>query len=214
MTWLEFYLKKTKSQYKSFKGFVCYIDLLGFSSLTNENSQLSNDEIKRKLAVFHFIIKKQISRKIYYSVISDSVFIYSTVSSKVFLTSLANIFRKCLERGILLRAGLDYGDYSVLRTKLFKNNIFGKAVTNAVALEKKGKGCRIFIDANFPSCCKDVTSSQKNIFNQYKNYQDYSYIDVFEWAYINENYIYKSNEKDSQKKQILISENYYFQIQN
>lgn len=185
-----------KSKQKFLKGFVCYIDLLGFSSLTSKNDKKANDEIKFKLLTFHSIIKKQITQQFFYSIISDSVFICSTGFDKIFLCALSNIFRQCLKNGILLRAGLDFGDFYILKTKLSSHNIFGKAVSNAVSLEEKGKGCRIFIDENFPSSCKSLTRYQDILFHQYKNYQDFSYIDVFEWPYINENYIYNATEKD------------------
>jgi len=173
-------------------GSVCYIDLLGFSYLTDRSYDDNNKIIINKyVSCLHNIIYKAISgTKINFSVISDAVFLYSENECDQLVLALPRIFRHCIAGGILLRAGLSYGEYSITGTELSENNIYGEAVTRAVKLEKNGKGCRIFIDQNIPSRCSRVFPYNPEVFKPYRNYVDYSYIDVFEWPLIFENYYY------------------------
>jgi hypothetical protein len=122
-----------------------------------------------------------------YCVISDSVFLFieKEVDSLLYVT--ANIFRNCIASGILLRAGMAYGEYNFIKTKIETKNIYGMAVTKAVAKEQTGKGCRIFIDEDLPKRSK----LNPKIFHQYKNYIDYSEIDIFEWPLFNKKYYVK-----------------------
>jgi len=174
------------------KGSVCYIDLLGFSYLTDHSYDDNNKIIiNRYVSCLHNIIHKAIfGTNINTSVISDAVFLYSENECDKLMLALPSIFRQCIANGILLRAGLSYGEYSITKTELSENNIYGEAVTRAVKLEKNGKGCRIFIDEEIPSRCSKTFPYNPEIFRPYRNYADYSYIDVFEWPLIYENYYY------------------------
>lgn len=227
------------------KGAVCYIDLLGFSYLTNllENKALYTDEKKAKsfadkcvkeltlsdlrelndylkfdnndgrlfiyhknddktiakwaydivdtnLKKFHEIVEKNCSKfqNVEYTAISDSMFIVSEKSDEI-LFILANIFRECIKSGILLRAGLSYGTYYSVKTHIASFNVYGSAVTNAVAYEKLGKGCRIFTDSYFPNTSEAFCQKNPDLFSCYKNYQDYSNLDCFEWLMIKDDYV-------------------------
>jgi len=173
-------------------GPVCYIDLLGFSYLTDHSDDIKIKAIiERYISYLHNIIYKAIEgTNINVSVISDAVFLYTENKCDQLLFSLPQIFRQCITSGILLRAGLSYGEFSITTTELSANNIYGEAVTRAVKLEKSGKGCRIFMDQNIPAQCSDIFLYNQEIFKQYRNYADYSYIDVFEWPLIYGNYYY------------------------
>lgn len=227
------------------KGAVCYIDLLGFSYLTNllENKEIYNDGKKEKLLAdkcvkeltlndiralnaylkfdgdenllfsnnndkktiaewaysivdsnlkkFHEIVERNCSnyQNVEYVAISDSMFIASEKSDEI-LFILANIFRECIKSGILLRAGLSYGTYYSVKTHIADFNIYGTAVTNAVSYEKLGKGCRIFTDQEFPKSSEAFCQKNPDLFSDYKNYQNYSILDCFEWLMIKDDYVF------------------------
>lgn len=230
---------------ESHKGAVCYIDLLGFSYLTNllENRETYNDEKRTKsladkcvkdltlsdfrelsaylkfenedsqlfpnhqndektiaewaydivdanLKKFHEIVEKSCSRfqNVEYAAISDSMFIVSETSDEI-LFVLANIFRECIKSGILLRAGLSYGSYYSVKTHIAQFNVYGTAVTNAVSYEKLGKGCRIFTDSELPKTSEAFCQKNPALFSCYKNYQNYSNLDCFEWLMIKDDYV-------------------------
>lgn len=218
------------------KGAVCYIDLLGFSYLTNlldrndvfignkEKKSFGEKKVRdltlkdiggleqyicerdteNKISVadraykivdenlkkFHQIIEKQcvLFPNSEYSVISDSLFIIAESSDDI-LFLLANIFRDCIKSGILLRAGLAYGPYYYVKTHVSGFNVYGSTVTKAVNYERKGKGCRIFTDLNFPNSCKSFSEINSQIFYPYKNYYDYSVLDCFEWLMLKDKYV-------------------------
>lgn len=181
-------------------GAVCFIDLLGFSYLTKKPSIKDNQIIiKRYIKVLHQSIDEAIAHKgIDFVVLSDSVFLFSENRVDDILIALSTIFRKCLVKGVLLRAGLAYGEYDYTETQLAKKNIYGKAVTKAVEYEGNGKGCRIFTDSEFPSNSQ-LFNQYSNIFEPYKNYANYSVLDVFEWPLINNDYIFKETELDTKR---------------
>jgi hypothetical protein len=171
---------------------VCYIDLLGFSQLT-ANPDIKNNQkiISRYIKNLHKYIYQAIEKTdIKYCILSDSVFLYIENNLDILLFSLARIFRNCINSGVLLRAGMAYGEYNFIKTNIATNNIYGIAVTKAVLLENKGKGCRIFIDDNLPKE-SNVMRLNSEIFLPYKNHIDYSEIDIFEWPLFYKDYYVK-----------------------
>ncbi|MFP3041057.1 hypothetical protein LQZ19_04445 [Treponema primitia] len=176
-------------------GTVCYIDLLGFSFLTaNPDKGKYQKIIYRYIKNLHKYISQAIEKtNIRYCILSDSVFLYVEKDVDILLYALTRIFRNCISSGVLLRAGLAYGEYNFIETKIDSNNIFGVAVTKAVSLEKKGKGCRIFIDADLPSKSALINLDPK-IFIPYINHVDYSAIDIFEWPLFYKDYCFRSND--------------------
>lgn len=128
-----------------------------------------------------------------YSVFSDSVFIISENADDI-LFVLSYVFRECVKSGILLRAGLAYGKYYKVHTHISPLTVYGPAVTRAVDYEKKGKGCRIFTDSDFPINCKVFSEKKCNVFRDYKNYQNYSNIDCFEWLMIKDKYVLNQSD--------------------
>jgi len=185
------------------EGTVCFIDLLGFSQLTANPDIKNNQEIIcRYIKNLHkYIYQATVQTNIKYCILSDSVFLYVEKEIAVLLFALAKIFRNCINSGVLLRAGMSYGEYNFIKTNIETNNIYGIAVTKAVSLEKKGKGCRIFIDEDLP---KESALMQLNpdIFLPYKNHMDYSEIDIFEWPLFYKNYYIKPFDIVKNKKPI------------
>jgi len=163
-------------------GSVCYVDLLGFSYLTKKSKEIHFRKIIDKCILnLHENIHNAIQNtKIKYSVLSDSVFLFTEDECDALIITLPKIFRNCINSGILLRGGLSYGEYEIRKTKLTEINIYGDAVTRAVKLENSGKGCRIFIDQDIPAQCKALPCNPE-IFMPYRNYANYSYIDIFNW---------------------------------
>jgi len=176
-------------------GSVCYIDLLGFSDLT-KNPEMKNRQkiILRYIKNLHKYIKQATENtRIRYCILSDSAFLYVENDVNSLLFAVARIFRNCICAGVLLRAGLAYGEYNFIETAIETNNIFGVAVTKAVAFEKKGKGCRVFTDNDLPAE-SNLMDFNPNVFKAYKNHSDYSEIDVFEWPLFYQDYY--TNIKD------------------
>lgn len=225
-------------------GAVCYMDLLGFSYLTQllgDNSvyeyktketsffetkvkdlriaELGNlsdyiiqtankisdsdglkvsdwacSTINNNLQKFHDIVKSSCASypSIICSTISDSLFLVSESSDDI-LFAVANIFRKCIKSGILLRAGLSHGEYYIIQTDLAKINFYGKSVTEAVRYEKTGKGCRVFTNSDFPITCK-IFEENPVLFSAYKNYKDYETFDCFEWLMLLDDYVVTASD--------------------
>lgn len=178
-------------------GAVCYIDLLGFSYLTrNVNNKKNEPIIRRYIKTFHNAVYESLRKtKIHHVILSDAIFLYTDTEIDNLLFSLSQIFRTCIMKGVLLRGGMTYGEYDVLSTKLLGNNIFGSAVTKAVEYEKSGKGCRIFIDSDFPTHC-ELFNESSVLFTPYKNFSDYSVLDIFEWPLINKKYVFRLSDSD------------------
>ncbi|MBD5435102.1 MAG: hypothetical protein HDR36_01065 [Treponema sp.] len=228
------------------KGAVCYIDLLGFSYLTekldssvlyknpdeekpfgekkvkelrfcdlrnlkdyikngyiaSENKIMESDWayniVDTNLKKFHEIVEKQCQpyQDAEYSVLSDSFFIIDESSDEI-LFIVANIFRECIKSGILVRGGLAYGTFYIVRPHMEKFNIYGAAVTKAVNYEKLGKGCRVFTDSDFPISCKAFSITNPQLFGHYKNSSDYSVLDCFEWLMIKDDYVLNPSDVDN-----------------
>lgn len=195
-------------------GAVCYVDLLGFSYLTrNVNNKKNELIIRRCIKNFHNAVYEALKKtKIQYVTLSDSIFLYTDDEVDNLLFSLSQIFRTCIMKGVLLRGGMAYGEYDVLHTKLLGNNISGSAVTKAVEYEKRGKGCRIFTDSNFPINC-ELFEKSSLLFTPYTNFSDYSVLDIVEWPLINKKYTfglydryYKTSPNNNMRE--LLLENY------
>lgn len=112
-----------------------YGDILGFSQIVNS---LSLMELKKRLIVWGSLVEKLITKyKIKkYLLVSDSLSICA--NSKDELILLINFCRELLEDGVNnslpIRGAITYGEYN------WEENIYGKAVTNAIDLEKNKTG--------------------------------------------------------------------------
>lgn len=110
---------------------------------------------------------------------------------------MANIFRECMKSGILVRGGLAYGTFYIVRPHTEKFNVYGATVTKAVSYEKLGKGCRVFTDSDFPISCKAFSDINPQLFGHYKNCKDYSVLDCFEWLMIKDDYVLNPSDVDN-----------------
>lgn len=175
------------------KGLVCYFDLLGFSYLTKNITDEENYKIlKNNFVLFHKIIYEIIKDpEINTSILSDCVFIYTYNTTKIdiLMKYAANIMRNSLKNGILVRGGMCYGDFEVVKTTLSSTNICGEAVTKAVTYEEtKGQGCRLFTDENL-HCESDLCCNVNvELIKDYRNYQNYDTLDIFEWPFIHNSF--------------------------
>lgn len=153
-------------------------------------SDLAYNIVDTNLKRFHEIVESQCTsfQNAEYCAISDSLFIVDESSDEL-LYILSNVFRECIKSGILLRAGLAYGSYYIVRTHVSNFNVYGATVTKAVNYEKMGKGCRIFTDSDFPASCGAFSEKNPQLFYPYKNYHDYSVLDCFEWLMIKDSYV-------------------------
>lgn len=175
-------------------GYVCYIDILGMTHLTRkmEESPEKVNICNNLISKLHEIIAKNIKdTTIGASVLSDSVFLYLPESRKKgdtkilnYLLCIAKIFRESAAKEIFIRAGLAKGMYYKLQTDLNIANIYGPAVSDAVGLERSGKGFRIFISNSIKNEFFD-SLYMKHLFGEYMDYKDYvSCICTFHWPLI------------------------------
>ncbi|MCQ2601739.1 MAG: hypothetical protein MJ184_10315 [Treponema sp.] len=157
-------------------------------------SEWSYNIIDGNLKSFQRYVTEEITQRhdVKAAFLSDSVFLFSeNVDNLVFC--LSNVFRKCIEKGILLRAGLSFGLYYVI-TIGNKENIYGPAVTDAVNYESKGKGCRIFTNDNFLRNIKNNLHNKPDIVHPYPDYGTYEMLDVLEWPMIMNDYSYDGHQ--------------------
>jgi hypothetical protein len=205
--------------YKSIKGTVLFVDILGFGALTNHEFQVSSDLIEDFNIIYHVdglesentttnqliaawtlskfreILNYVNSRypTIEIAQLSDCAFLWSDDHSAI-LKAANLLMWRLLTTGIMARGGLASGTIIVHKdtSPHLGKFILGDAATRAVALEGKGKGCRIFTDSNsvalfhqhFPG--KKTASSQRygimnQIFAPITNPLDFSVTDEFKW---------------------------------
>lgn len=198
---------------------VFFIDILGMSALTEDSIDLSGIEDKidtsiykididggRKLTSPNQVIAAWILERlreelrgvhikydIRISQLSDCAFIWSESTSDL-LMSASELMWKLTFSGVLCRGGLSYGEVIVPNNdnESFGSFVLGDAVTRAAKHEARGKGCRVFTDAdaihcfhkNFPGKVNCPVVSEKianSIFCPLTSPVDFSVIDEFKW---------------------------------
>ncbi|MEN5386577.1 hypothetical protein ABE179_01405 [Aliarcobacter skirrowii] len=185
-------------------GAVFFVDILGFGALTRNKIELeaihykawnkTNEEKNNQFLAMNLLKKFrnnliQINKNyshVKVAQLSDCAFIWSENISEVILF-VNNFMTRAIEDGILCRGGLAYGE--ILETDDSFNKIgqfiLGDAVTRAVELEGKAKGCRVLIDDEFPSALYEFDKSFSNqimqLFSPFHNLLDYSIYDEFKW---------------------------------
>jgi hypothetical protein len=114
--------------------------------------------------------------------LSDSAFLWSED-----LEGLSNAVRAmmwaCIRRHLFCRAGLAYGeivqpDSTHIQLGQF---VLGAAATHAVALERSGKGCRIFTEPEFVSRLQHNAPYAVEPFQPLLNPLDGTSVDEFKW---------------------------------
>lgn len=184
-------------------GAVFFVDILGFGALTKKKIKLEDidyeawnktDEEKSNQFFAMNILKTfrsslTLIHKKYSNVkvaqLSDCAFIWSENIIEVVLFA-NNLMASCIENGILCRGGLAYGE--ILESddsNQMGHFILGDAVTRAVELEGKAKGCRVLIDDELPSALykfdKNFSNQIMQLFSPFHNLLDYSIYDEFKW---------------------------------
>lgn len=221
--------------YSTINGTVLFVDILGFGALTKEEFVVSPDTIDGFYSLYHVngLNSESVSPNqliaawtlstfreslnflslaypgIHIAQLSDCAFIWSEDHAQV-LKATHLLMWRLTASGILARGGLASGSIVVHKdaSPQLGKFILGDAVTRAVALEGKGKGCRIFTDPqtvtnlyeNFPGKTKSAVQSAKvynEVFKPLVNPLDYSAVDEFRW------YLYINFEKLERKKFIL-----------
>jgi len=219
--------------YDKYVGVVLYLDLLGFSVLTNNNISLNSSDYNPWLG--DGCDQKQTRKRIYYKnadlafsillevrnllkklsdilgvkyqMVSDSIFVWSDNPTKM-ISFASRFMTSAIKNGIFCRGGIAYGE--ILDEKNgFQTGSFllGDAVTKAVSLEKKSKGCRIFFDSKLPrisSIYSSYNSILKDIFVPLINPITFETYDEFKW-YIHPDLPLEINRDLSKKKKLLLT---------
>lgn len=196
------------------KGYVFFVDILGFSALTQYQINLNEEDYKARvlkhnqwdnsyfaaeiLIEFREVlleVKKEIPA-INIAQLSDCAFLWSdniwTLLCSVHLTMWLMI----QERGILCRGGLGLGSMvgAKREPKAFGEFVVGSAVTMAVKNEGIFKGPRIAMDPSFPQELwnykkkNDLKLGYKlinDIFHECENPINYQFVDEYRWYLCN-----------------------------
>jgi hypothetical protein len=160
---------------------IAFLDVLGFSDLLNNNKPedieviytntiteaLSDVFIETKKIEHDPLFKALLDATINYSVVSDSIIIWTVDDSFDSLMGLSFIVKfllgSTLIRGIPLRGAICSGPLVVVKNKN-SMNIVGSALTNAYNLEKKQQWSGCVIDSNLIS--KYSSDSWDMLFNE------------------------------------------------
>ncbi|MFQ2385899.1 hypothetical protein [Aeromonas dhakensis] len=198
---------------------VFFIDILGMSALTEGSIDLTGIHKKIDTSIYEVEIngKKELSspnqiiaawtlnrfrealRNVHFkfdvkvSQLSDCAFIWSESSSELLMASSKIMWDLTLS-GVLCRGGLSYGEVIIPDNdkESFGSFILGDAVTRAAKHESRGKGCRVFSDADaihyfhkdFPGKVNSPVVSTRiynDIFSPITNPLDFSIVDEFKW---------------------------------
>lgn len=201
---------------KKINGAVFFVDVLGFGALTQNKLDLKDvhfepwlKSLKKKLhfieytnqflaasilVTFRDILKKTIDdfKDVKVAQLSDCAFAWSeNISNMVIFVN--NFMTRATCEGLLCRGGLSYGE--IIETEESNNDnyslgkfILGEAVTNAVKLEGRPKGCRVLINQELPSELskqdEKFYSQIVHMFQPFTNLIDYSIYDEFKWYLI------------------------------
>lgn len=195
---------KTNS-FHNYNGVVLYLDLLGFSALTlgylelnksDFNPWLGDGGYKEEqynnstlaLAILQetrdLLDRIATSLSVNFMMVSDCIFVWNEDPSKM-LSFTSKFMTSAVKNGIFLRGGIAYGEI-VEGNVVNKNGRFllGKAVTQAVSLERKSKGCRILFNPDLHRIiCNQgtFTSVINDILVEITNPITYEKYDEFKW---------------------------------
>lgn len=187
-----------------YNGAVFFVDILGMRALTQEELHLEEEDYASWLSYYDLDFSNQtlamailgkfrdilnvLSNEYPYVVISqrsDNAFIWSENIQNVILVA-NQIMSQCIKNGILCRGGLAYGEIiESLQNHNLGRFIVGKAVADAVKLERLAKGARILISENFASALysqnKEFSGKIHPLFQTFINPLDYNEYEEFKW---------------------------------
>lgn len=175
------------------------------NNISSPNQIIATWTLKRfreALRNIHFKYDVRISQ------LSDCAFVWSENKSDL-LMAASELMWELTFSGVLCRGGLSFGEVitPINDKESFGSFILGEAVTQAAKHEARGKGCRIFTDADtishfhedFPGKVKSPVVSTKiyqEIFVPITNPLDYSISDEFKWYIIYDLKASTTNQKD------------------
>jgi hypothetical protein len=186
------------------EGAVFFVDILGFSSLTQNEIKLKDQHYSPWLDKYHQKHDNQIMAaallsefreillniqntfpSISISQLSDCAFVWSENVKDIILAA-NNIMSHCISNGIMCRGGMSYGEIiETTQSNSLGRFIVGKAVTDAAKLESIAKGCRIMITTEVPAALYRYDSAFNEkiylLFQPFTNPLDYLIYDEFKW---------------------------------
>lgn len=134
-------MEKIKIEYK--KGFVAFIDVLGFKDMINNSNQENNDKVENYLNIVNEQLKKLDELNNFKSiVISDSIILSMEISEKdiegnigtlsLLCNAIKTIQQNLAKNDIWLRGAVSYGDIYFDNER---KQVIGKGYINACLLE-------------------------------------------------------------------------------
>lgn len=186
---------------KVFDGAVCFIDMLGMRSLTrglvplrptdfaardlSKDADANHSHFAAKLLMtFRDALRKVRASHSNVSLaqLSDSAFVWSK-DVQVTANAVRELMWQCLMKGLLCFAGLAFGqivepdrtDHSLGRF------VVGQAATDAVGLERSGKGCRVFTEPEVVRRVRNGPRMTAQTFQPLKSPLDGTFADEFRW---------------------------------
>ncbi|WP_183580343.1 hypothetical protein HDF18_13125 [Mucilaginibacter sp. X5P1] len=189
---------------RAYKGAVLFVDILGFSALTNGQIELKKEDFEpwlkgsghphnnQFLAATILVEFRRILQqlelqfpKVKVAQLSDCFFAWSDKITDVvsFGHSYMHLAISC---GLLSRGGMAQGEIiETNQNHSLGRLILGNAVTTAAGLEKLAKGARILIDRDLPLTLykqnKAFSNRVSEMFKPFENLLDYQVYDEFKW---------------------------------
>lgn len=203
---------------KIYQGAAFYIDILGFSALTQGQVMGLNKEdyeawgIMAKEQQNHHVLaatiivefrdvllslKKHIP-SIHIAHISDCAFIWSENVAELLRSVHYFMWAAVRDKGILCRGGMSYGEIVEVENKDYAlgSVVLGDAVTRAVHLESVLKGPRIAMDVDFPHAVwtyakgiQCIQALSPDLFYAITNEIDMAEADEYRWYLCDEDFL-------------------------
>lgn len=189
---------------ENYSGAVLFVDILGISALTNGIIKLEKKDFepwlyenKKQyknqflgaaiLTEFRRILMEldEVYKNITITQLSDCAFIWSRNLTDILIFA-SNFMHKSVNRGILCRGGISYGEIiETSQSHRLGRFILGDAVTTAAKLESRSKGCRILVSQNVHNKLwkenKNLSNNISAMIQPFTNPIDYSVFDEFKW---------------------------------
>lgn len=183
---------------------VFFVDILGMSALTNNQINLTDEDyspwldqnnieysdqfLAASILVEFRNILMEFEKKypnVTISQLSDCAFVWSK-NIRETIIFVSNFMTTAIRHGLLCRGGLTYGEIiETCQSQNLGRFIVGKAVSDAVKLEKIAKGARVLIDDEFPHHLweqdEDFAKRINPLFAPFTNPLDYTTYDEFRW---------------------------------
>lgn len=202
----------------AYKGAAFYIDILGFSALTQgqvvgiekedyeawgiNDKQQQNHHVLAATIIVEFrdvllALKKHIP-SIHIAHISDCAFIWSEDVAELLRGVHYFMWSAVRDKGILCRGGISYGEILEVENEDYAlgSVVLGDAVTRAVHLERVLKGPRIAMDVEFPHAVwtyakgiRCIQALTPDLFYAMTNEIDMAEADEYRWYLCDEDFL-------------------------